>query len=464
MSTYEFANNASTTLGSALSNSATTVTVASGTGAEFPSPGAGQWFMATLWASGSTTGTPNEIVKVTSRTGDTLTVVRAQEGTTAQAWSVGDTVANYITAGFLNQLVDAGALQLQAGNYAVDTGTANAGAIVLVPTVASYATIVGVPIRVKKMNQTNTGSFTLNVNNLGPIIVDVGNAPLEGGEFPGNSIFEVVYNGTFFDALSPPGLIHTNLLAGDSVTNAILAEVPALTVKGNLTNAEGQPYDVDLDDLAAALGLTNSAYNDRVVAGVDVVTAPAWAHAANVIIVGAGGSGQGGSAPVSGFPNGYTGGGGGGGGVALAKVPITPGASYTRTVGAGGAQAAAATKGNTGGTSSLTGIGQATGGQGAGSTAPVLQAGGYGGVGSAYGSIYLRTFTGGDGNDGQQANINVSGGSGAPGYLGMGQGRSGDGQGQPGVSPGAGGGGGYGGSFPSGKGADGAVYIEWLAR
>lgn len=252
MGTYQFANNAFTTLGSAISPTATAITVASGTGAKFPTPGAGQYFMATLFASGSSTGLPNEIVRVTARTGDTLTVVRGQEGTTAQSWSVGDTFANFITAGFLNQLVDSGSLQLQTGNFAADTGTANAGSITLVPVPSSLG---GVPIRIKKMGATSTGAYTLTIVGVGVAPVLLGGANLEGGELVGNEIFEVAYDGTYFNLLSPPAVLHGDRIAASSVQNLALALMSAYTLKGNLTGGTTSPYDIPLASLISALGI-----------------------------------------------------------------------------------------------------------------------------------------------------------------------------------------------------------------
>jgi len=258
MTTYRFSNNASTTLGSGIAPSATTITVATSTGAEFPTLAAGQYFTATLIASGSSTGTPNEIVRVTARTGDTMTVVRGQEGTTAQSWSVGDTFANFITAGFLNQLVDSGSLQAQTGNYAVDSGTANAGVITLVPSPANLAALVGVPIRVKKVGATSTGAYALNVNSLGAKNVLIGGMALEGGELIGSQIYEVVYDGTQFNLISNPGTLHGDRISGNSVLNAALAQVGAYTLKGNLTGSTATPYDVPLSALEAILGAGNS--------------------------------------------------------------------------------------------------------------------------------------------------------------------------------------------------------------
>lgn len=84
-----FTNNASTTLASGISAVATSLTVASATGALFPNPTAGQYFYATL---SNTAGTIIEIVKVTARSTDTFTIVRAQDNTTASAYITGDKV------------------------------------------------------------------------------------------------------------------------------------------------------------------------------------------------------------------------------------------------------------------------------------------------------------------------------------------------------------------------------------
>lgn len=255
MTTYRFSNNASTTLGSGISPVATTITVATGTGAQFPVLAAGQYFTATLIASGSSTGTPNEIVRVTARTGDTMTVVRGQEGTTAQTWSVGDMFANFVTAGFLNQLVDAGAVQQQASNYAVDSGTANAGVVALSPVPANLAALVGVPVRVKKMAASSTGAYTINVNGTGAVAVLIGGQALAGGELIASEIYEVVYNGVNYDLISNPGVLQGSRLAANSVINAALALMTTMTLKGNLTGGTTTPYDVPLSALVSLLGI-----------------------------------------------------------------------------------------------------------------------------------------------------------------------------------------------------------------
>ena len=83
-----FANNASALLAATITVSDTTIQLASGFGANFPSPTGAQYFYLTLEDSSGNI----EIVKITGRTGDNLTMDsvadRAQDGTTAQAFTL----------------------------------------------------------------------------------------------------------------------------------------------------------------------------------------------------------------------------------------------------------------------------------------------------------------------------------------------------------------------------------------
>ena len=88
------ANNAFGTLASSITNSATSITLSTGQGSRFPTLGAGDYFYATL----IDTSNNLEIVKCTARSTDVLTVTRAQENTTARAYSAGDRIEIRITA------------------------------------------------------------------------------------------------------------------------------------------------------------------------------------------------------------------------------------------------------------------------------------------------------------------------------------------------------------------------------
>lgn len=92
----KFANNAASLLAGSLSNSATSVSVTAGDGLKFPTLGAGDYFYATLVKLVS--GAPvSEIVKVTAKSTDTLTIVRGQEGTTATTFAAGDRIEIRVT-------------------------------------------------------------------------------------------------------------------------------------------------------------------------------------------------------------------------------------------------------------------------------------------------------------------------------------------------------------------------------
>jgi len=85
MAQIRLANFADTTLASGISAAATTVSLATGTGALFPALTGGDWFYAVL----VDTLANREIVKVTAIAGDAATIVRAQESTTAKTFAVG---------------------------------------------------------------------------------------------------------------------------------------------------------------------------------------------------------------------------------------------------------------------------------------------------------------------------------------------------------------------------------------
>lgn len=87
-------NNANATLAAGINSSATSITLTSGQGARFPTLTASDYFYATL----IDTSNNLEIVKCTARSTDVLTVVRAQESTTARAYVTGDRIEIRLTA------------------------------------------------------------------------------------------------------------------------------------------------------------------------------------------------------------------------------------------------------------------------------------------------------------------------------------------------------------------------------
>lgn len=133
-----FSNNGASTLASGISNVATSLTLATGQGALFPSPTGGDYFLLTLIGLVNGAETSWEIVRVTARATDVLTIVRAQESTVAAAWSAGTKVELRATAGTLADkqatLVSGtsiktvnGATLLGAGDLVISGGSSSSG-------------------------------------------------------------------------------------------------------------------------------------------------------------------------------------------------------------------------------------------------------------------------------------------------------------------------------------------------
>jgi len=131
MSLLKYANNANTTLASGITSSQTSLTVAVGTGALFPAIGAGpNNFYATL--TDAATQLLREIILVSAVSGDSFTIARGQQGTTARAYLGGDYVQQLCTAGDLTNFVQASQLPSvspggSSGNVQYNNGTSALG-------------------------------------------------------------------------------------------------------------------------------------------------------------------------------------------------------------------------------------------------------------------------------------------------------------------------------------------------
>jgi hypothetical protein len=109
-----FSNNASTTLSAGINNSQTTIAIASASG--FPSLGSGEYYYGTI---ANTNNTKVEVVKVTAGT-TSLTVTRAQDGTSAQAFDSGDNFQLRVTAATLDATSKSD-VAITAGSVQADT-------------------------------------------------------------------------------------------------------------------------------------------------------------------------------------------------------------------------------------------------------------------------------------------------------------------------------------------------------
>ena len=126
-----FANNAASKLAAAITIGATSLTLTTGEGAKFPAITGSDFFLVTLVGGTASSETSWEIVSVTARAGDVLTVVRAQEGTAAAAWAIATPVELRATAGTLAVLTAASGVSTVNGVAgAVTLKTVNGSSIV----------------------------------------------------------------------------------------------------------------------------------------------------------------------------------------------------------------------------------------------------------------------------------------------------------------------------------------------
>jgi len=125
-----YKNNAKSTLASGITDVATSISLTATEGARFPSPTGADYFYATL----IDTSNNLEIVKCTSRSTDTLTVVRGAESTSNIAYSAGDRIELRVTAAGLTENVvsaaaSAVAAQSSEDDAAVDLVLTNADVV-----------------------------------------------------------------------------------------------------------------------------------------------------------------------------------------------------------------------------------------------------------------------------------------------------------------------------------------------
>lgn len=407
--TLLFANNAETTLSAPITDSATTVVLASGTGALFPSPnnGAGEYFDLTF--NDAATGLLYEVVKVTARVGDTLTIVRGQEGTTALAWNSGDYATNMWTRDSAYAMLQSIDVQNNWLVYCVGGGTANAitgtpATVLNKPAIAALYDGMEIFVKTTTTNTTTTPTFKLGALAAKTIVKNY-NTALIAGDCAGT--LHLVYNST----------LDKWVLMNPSKVSGALYTVRVFTSSTTYTPSTG----------------INS-----------------------IIIEMIGGGGAGGGAPATAAGQATAGAGGAAGG--YLKTRLTSGfSSVVMTIGTGGAAGATGSAaGGNGGTTSFGAIASCTGGNGgyasqvtSGSlcvpTTPGSSAGGVatsgnifncdgnrGDVGMYFTPTFIRSGNGGTsvmGSGGDGFGTGISGSAGANGAAGTGYGSGGAGGG-----------------------------------
>jgi hypothetical protein len=270
-------NNATATLASAISSTATSITVSAGQGGLFPTLSGVDFFFATLVDSSNNI----EIVRCTARSGDTLTVIRGQDGTAARAYAALDKIEVRVVAAALANKVDVDtpsmtgnmtitrpspavllvksasgqAAQIQAytsGNLrwvidladsAVEAGS-NAGSNFDINRYSDGGAFLDTPFSINRL--TGSASFTQPLYVQGQMVFHAGNLPpkldLSGGTISGNLAVTGTLGITGATSLTSAAVTNT-LSVGTSaasspvVVKAKLADSVAVRVLENASGA-----------------------------------------------------------------------------------------------------------------------------------------------------------------------------------------------------------------------------------
>lgn len=129
-----FKNNATATLAASINNTTTTIVLSAGLGNSFPQPVGSSFFYGTLFDSVGN----YEIVKCTARVADSLTVVRAQDGTNPLEFLSGDGFAVRPIAAVFNNFPQLDANNTFSGNNTLSGNNTFSGANTFSGTGNSY--------------------------------------------------------------------------------------------------------------------------------------------------------------------------------------------------------------------------------------------------------------------------------------------------------------------------------------
>jgi hypothetical protein len=472
----KFANNAFGTLNAGINNSATSITLSSGQGARFPTLASGEYFYATL----IDTSNNLEVVKCTARSTDVLTVTRAQESTTAQAFAIGDRVELRVTAAGLDDAANPYDKDSSStGSFALPVGTTSQQ-----PTAASTEGHIRYDSDDDVVYYSN-GTSWLKISSIIAILNSVsGNIyagvattlTLTGKGFQAsNLIVNFTQSSDSINAnvtVTPASDTSATVTVPSSVfSNVTAGNIVSVSVTNSDSTSSGI---VSKTALAQPTGGTITTYGSYRVhsftsSGTFTVDSNSSALTADILIVAGGGGGgrsssatRGGNGDNSVFGS-YTSIGGGGGGGSNDSDTAQSGNSG----GSGGGGGGDDQNGDTAGGSGTSGQGN-NGGGGSGHTAGDLGGGG-GGAGAA-GQTQISGNKAGNGGNGLAndfrtgSNITYAGGGGGGTNSGAGIGGTGGG-GNGGDSPtnaqngdtnkGSGGGGGSGVGSGGGGGAGG---------
>lgn len=274
-----FKNNATALLAASISTSGTTLVLTAGAGLKFPVLVVPDFFYGTIYDSAGN----YEIVKVTARTADSLTVVRAQEGTSALAFSSGDAFAQRVTAASLNDFAQKSVDQTFTG---INSFTNNVFAAAGLDGTTQIAQGYGLRARMDAANGQAIVQFTNNAANaqIGSIVADgstlVLNPPTGGAvQAPTATV------GTNSPQLATTAFVQATLPSGVIVMwSGAIGAIPSGWYLCNGSN--GTPNLVDRFVVAAgsgyAVGATGGSANATLVSHTHTASVSDPGHAHNM--------------------------------------------------------------------------------------------------------------------------------------------------------------------------------------
>jgi hypothetical protein len=111
--------------------SGTSLVLSAGDGGLFPDPSTDGAFNVTIWPTGAIPTAANaEIARCTARTTDTLTLTRAQEGTSARTIVAGDQIAATITAKTFTDIENVLPVKVYDQTLGADAASIDTGAVI----------------------------------------------------------------------------------------------------------------------------------------------------------------------------------------------------------------------------------------------------------------------------------------------------------------------------------------------
>ena len=281
----KFSNNGHSTLASSLTTSATSITVASGHGARFPSLSGSAYFFATLIDSSNNL----EIVKVTARSTDVFTAARAQESTSARAFAAGDRVELRITAQGLTDATstvadnavtlakmaagtDGNIISYDASGDPVAVATGSAGQVLTsagagAPPTFATATVPDNAITLAKMASGTDGNIISYDASGNPVAVATGSsgqvltsagagAPPTFSAAAGGSSTAVALTGTTDEVDWGAGDIFTHTLTAD--TTYTFANVPTAGAVDMIFTNRKEGYNIDVNSVGETFDPTST--------------------------------------------------------------------------------------------------------------------------------------------------------------------------------------------------------------